>query len=92
MKNKQSVAFKCVEGTGYFAENCKTREEAFELIRGEHPDGEDNDFDRTADELNEVIMYPCLDCKSSWVSDDVCGECGEYRLSKRGKAVWYLEC
>lgn len=92
MKNKkQPTSYRCLEGTGYFAENCETKEQAWELILEEHPDSDDADFDRTIDELKQVWMRPCLDCQSAWVSDDVCGECGEPRLSKRGYFVWYLE-
>lgn len=42
------------------------------------------------DDLKEVVMRPCLDCNSSWVSDDVCGDCGEHRLSKRSYKAWTL--
>lgn len=38
-----------------------------------------------------VASYKCLDCESYWTSDDVCGECGEYRLSKRAKWCWYFQ-
>lgn len=91
MKKKQPVAFQCSENTGYFAENCATREEAFDLIRAEHPDGEDADFSFTAEDLKEVKMRQCIDCHSAWTGDDVCGECGESRLSKRFYYAWYLE-
>jgi len=90
MKKKKPITYKCIEGTGYFAENCTTKEEAWELILGELPDSEHDDFDRTIDELQEVIMRPCIDCRSAWTGDDVCGECGEHRLSKRGYYAWYL--
>lgn len=90
MKKKQPTSYRCCEGTGYFAENC-TREEAFELISADHPDGEDEDFQYTAEDLKEVTMRPCKDCGSSWTGDDICGECGEDRLSKRSYRAWYLE-
>lgn len=36
-------------------------------------------------------MSKCLDCDSWWVTDDsVCGECGEYRLSKKYKEVYWF--
>lgn len=89
MTKKQPVSYPDVEGNGYFAENC-TREEAWELILGELPDSEDKDFDRTIDELQQVAMHKCLDCGSYWTGDDVCGECGEARLSRRFHYAWYL--
>lgn len=44
-----------------------------------------------ASDGREVATYKCLDCGSYWISDDVCGECGEYRLSKRAKYCFYFE-
>ena len=93
MKNKIPTAYRCIENTGYFAENCKTKEEAWELIQCEAPDAEDDDFPYTIADLQQVEMRPCLDCGTAWATDDnVCGECGEPRLSKRGYLAWYLEC
>jgi len=90
MKKKMPSAYRCIENTGYFAENCKTKEEAWELIQGEMPDSEDDDFPYTIANLEEVEFRPCLDCHSAWTGDDVCGDCGEARLSKRGYLAWYL--
>ena len=94
-KKKQPISYKCVEGTGYFAENC-TKEEAIELILAEIPDSEDDDFQEihnvTIDKLEQVVMRKCLDCETFWVDeDDTCGDCGENRLSKRFHYAWYLQ-
>jgi len=43
-----------------------------------------------AEDCTFSTCYECLDCGSYWISDDVCGECGEYRLSKRGRECWYI--
>lgn len=39
-----------------------------------------------------VPMQDCLDCGSGWVTsdDEICGECGEYRLSKKKRWVWWF--
>ena len=92
MKKKLPKAYRCCEGTGYFAENC-TKEEAWKLVLEEMHDWKDDNFSHTIDELTEVMMRKCLDCGSYWVdSDDGCGECGESRLSKRFHYAWYLVC
>lgn len=36
----------------------------------------------------EVRMSKCLDCGSWWTGDNTCGECGEFRLSRRGRYYW----
>jgi DNA-directed RNA polymerase subunit RPC12/RpoP len=41
-------------------------------------------------DARECTSYKCLDCGSHWISDDVCGECGEYRLSKKGRELFYF--
>lgn len=91
MKKKLPNVWKCCEGTGYFAENYKIKEEAFEAILGEIM-LEEEDIERTADNLEKVFLRKCLDCESYWTGDDVCGECGQMRLSKRGHWAWYLAC
>lgn len=37
-----------------------------------------------------VFLSRCLDCNSYWINDDVCGECGEYRLSKKQKSTYFF--
>ena len=92
MEKKQPTTYRDVEGNGYFAENCKTKEEAFELICADYPHADDEDFARTAEELKSVRMRKCLDCDSYWVDEDgTCGDCGEQRLSKRWNQAWFLE-
>lgn len=63
----------------WFILGCQGREEARKVVLKEFPDQLFNNHNR----LVEVQMRKCLDCGSYWVSDDICGECGEDRLSKR---------
>lgn len=81
----------CLEGTGYFAMNCKTREEAFELMQTDIAENMDAVTDYKAEQLKEVSISRCLDCDSLWTGD-TCGDCGESRLSKRSFAAYFLEC
>ncbi len=46
--------------------------------------------DYEIDDMELTTSYKCLDCGSFWISDDVCGECGEFRLSKRPIPTYYL--
>lgn len=86
---KKPEASEDVEISGnYYALYCKNREEAWRVVIEDYPEAVQS---YTIDSFEEVIMYKCLDCNSMWVSDDVCGECGEFRLSKKQIPAYYLE-
>lgn len=91
MKKKHPISYRCVEGTGYFAENC-SKEEAWQLILAELGVDENNETSYVIDNLQQVEMRKCLDCGSFWSDSNECGECGEQRMSKRFHLAWYLEC
>lgn len=69
---------------------CKTESEASEEAKQEYPELFDADEDMHFT-ITDTVSYKCLDCLSRWISDDVCGECGEYRLSKRAEQVYFIE-
>ena len=76
----------------FFVEGAKDQEEALEhLEKYLVLDGPDyiGHFKPEDAELHEMAM--CLDCRSWWVHDDcICGECGEDRLSKKYKEVYWF--
>lgn len=64
-----------------------TAEDALELAKKEYPE---TSSIYEVDCVHPVEMHRCLDCGSLWISDDVCGECGEPRLSKRILTGWHI--
>lgn len=88
MKKKIINVFEDVENLGnWYITYTKDKEKAWKQAIFDYPEIT-KQF--TIDDMEEVIMYKCLDCESYWVSDDVCGECGEYRLSKRQTPSYHI--
>lgn len=77
----------CEQELSYFVGGAKNNEEALKYFEIEYPEMKGVFL---LPEIQEVSMYKCLDCGSYWVSDDVCGECGEFRLSRKGKEYYHL--
>jgi hypothetical protein len=84
---KKEILSDMEDRNNYFVLGCRDKTEALKLIKKEMF----NKGNLTISELSEVVMKKCLDCGSSWVSDDVCGECGEDRLGKREKRAFMFE-
>lgn len=72
----------------FFVEGAHDNAEAIKYLEIEYPETKGVFLQK---DVQEVTMHECLDCRSYWVSDDVCGECGEMRLSKRCKYAYSFE-
>lgn len=86
---KRIKVFRDIEMHGnFFVEGAKNNEEAMKYLEFEYPETKGQFLLK---DVQEVTMHKCLDCESYWVSDDVCGECGEMRLSNRCKYAYSFE-
>lgn len=86
---RKTEVFESSEMQGdYYIQFAKDKNEAWEVAIAEYPQILEN---YKKEDLQIDTMYRCLDCQSYWISDDVCGECGEYRLSKVKIPVYKLE-
>jgi ribosomal protein L32 len=85
---KRIKVFEDIENRGYYiVEGANSPEEALKYLALEYPETKDI---FKAEQGKSVRMYKCLDCESYWISEDVCGECGEYRLSKKSRQAYYF--
>jgi hypothetical protein len=87
MKKKTSIFTDLENPDCFIASGQKNKAEVLKDLFGDYPETVGN---YTEDSIKHAIMYKCLDCESYWISDDVCGDCGEYRLSKRAIPCWYV--
>lgn len=86
---KGAESFEDSENRGnYFVWGVKGPMEALMVLGIHYPETKDKFKPKDA---KEAYLRKCLDCDSYWVSEDVCGECGEYRLSKREKFCYYVK-
>ncbi len=82
------MAYESWEDAGsYLISYFSSKEDAWHCVIGEFPEIME---DYEIDDMELTTSYKCLDCGSFWISDDVCGECGEFRLSKRPIPTYYL--
>jgi len=91
LKSKGMCAFQDYENKGsYFVEGATGETSALLFLEVEYPECA-GEFKPKDARLVEMAM--CLDCHSWWVGDDqLCGECGEDRLSKKYKDVyWFMK-
>lgn len=85
---KQIEVFRDVENSGSFlVYNAKDKKEALLTLEFEYPEVK-GEF--KIKDIKDTFSYKCLDCLSYWISEDVCGECGEDRLSKKAIQVFYF--
>lgn len=86
---KGAVSFEDCENKGnYFVLGVKGPMEALMLLGIHYPETKDKFKPKDA---KEAYLRKCLDCESYWMSEDMCGDCGEYRLSKREKSCYYVK-
>lgn len=85
---KGADSFEDCENKGsYFVWGVKGPLEALMVLSIHWPETKDM---FTPKDVHDGFLRKCLDCDSMWMSEDVCGECGEYRLSKREKPCYYV--
>lgn len=87
MKKQISVYPNVENKNEYFVEGATGENSALMYLESEYPEVKGKFTPKNA---RIVFMSVCLDCKSNWINDDVCGECGEYRLSKRQKQAYFF--
>lgn len=91
MKKKEIRAYEDIENSGaYIVENAKGEVSALIHLEIEYPETKGKFVPKDG---KFVHMRACLDCASIWVDDEgICGECGEYRLSKKvTPAYWFIK-
>lgn len=88
MKKKEISVYPNVEDRKeYFVEGATGENSALMYLESEYPEIKGR---FTPKDARLVHMSICLDCNSYWINDDVCGECGEYRLSKRYHEAYFF--
>lgn len=87
-KKKETQVFEDCENPGsYLISYFKNREDAWKCALKEYPEIA---IKYTIDDMQLTHTNKCLDCLSSWIGDDLCGECGEPRLSRINVPTYYL--
>lgn len=88
MKKKKIEVYPNVEDRDeFFVEGATGENSALMYLELEYPEVKGKFKPRNA---KLVFMSKCLDCESFWTNEDVCGECGEYRLSKRQHPAYFF--
>jgi hypothetical protein len=88
MKKKLEIYRDCEDSDSYFVEGVDGEVSALMQIEINYPEAK-GVFKPKDGRL--VLMSKCLDCESWWINeDDLCGECGEPRLSKRAHHAYYF--
>lgn len=87
MKNKIKIYPNVEDRREIFVEGATGENSALMYLESEYPELKGK---FTPKDGKIVFLSICLDCESYWINDDVCGECGEYRLSKRQKQAYFF--
>lgn len=87
MKKKISIYPNVEDKNEYFVEGVSGECEALMILESEYPEIKGKFKPKNA---RVVYLSKCLDCESYWINEDVCGDCGEYRLSKRQHEAYYF--
>ena len=92
LKNSKTISvYPDYETAGtFFIEGVKDAVEALAELEKEM---EDYKGVWRSEDAKLVNLHRCIDCEMEWTHDGdyVCGECGEYRLSKKYKEVYLFE-
>ncbi len=87
MKRKIEVYPNVENKDEYFVEGAKGEVSALMYLEIEYPEVKGRFKPKDA---HMVFMSKCLDCETYWTNEDVCGDCGESRLSKRAKPAYFF--
>lgn len=87
--NAKIEVFEDKENRGsYFIQGATGELSALALLEREYPEIKGLFLPKHA---RSVFLSKCLDCESFWINEDeICGDCGEMRLSKRQKHAYYF--
>lgn len=83
LKNsKHLVCYQEYDRTGWYVEGASNLKEAAEYLNNKYLDEDQGVYKESDGRI--ARLHKCLDCDMAWEhsGDYMCGECGEYRLSK----------